>query len=82
MAVGVAGAQHMTNPGHALRDRVAHFSLADPEVYEWSNLNRQECLLRDIGRYKAVVLAERIQEINTLIQASAVVDGVTLENRC
>jgi molybdopterin/thiamine biosynthesis adenylyltransferase len=38
--------------------------LADPGVYEVSNLNRQEARLADVGRNKARVQADRALEVN------------------
>src|SRR6185295_15899647 len=42
--------------------------VADPEVYELSNINRQACFQADIGRSKAVVVAERATTINPSVE--------------
>jgi len=59
---------------------VLSFVLADPDVYELSNLNRQACYLDDVGRPKASVLAGRVTAINPYAQAVAYDEGLTTAN--
>lgn len=59
---------------------VLSFALADPDVYELSNLNRQACYLADVGRPKASVLAERVTAINPYARALAYDEGLTVGN--
>jgi nitroreductase len=59
---------------------VRSFVLADPDVYELSNLNRQACYLPDVGRPKAAVLAERVTAINPYAKATALTEGITVDN--
>jgi len=59
---------------------VRSFVLADPDVYELSNLNRQACYLADVGRPKPAVLAERIGRINPYAAAVALNEGITTGN--
>lgn len=58
---------------------VSSFVLADPDVYELSNLNRQECYLKDIGSPKAQVLAERIIAINPYACVETNFKGLALD---
>jgi hypothetical protein len=41
-----------------------HLILAEPDAYDLHNMNRQSVRLRDVGRNKAEVFAERMAEIN------------------
>lgn len=52
-------------------------TLADPEVFDLSNINRQACSLADIGRPKATVLAERALAINPFFNAKVYSEGLT-----
>jgi molybdopterin/thiamine biosynthesis adenylyltransferase len=54
--------------------------LADPDVYELSNINRQLCTLEDLGKTKGSVLANRARAINPYVEAQVYDDGLTEEN--
>jgi len=54
--------------------------LADPEPYDVHNINRQSCLITDIGRSKATVLAERASAINPFIETRVFGDGLRVGN--
>jgi molybdopterin/thiamine biosynthesis adenylyltransferase len=56
------------------------FRFADPDVFELSNLNRQVCVLDDIGRPKGEVLADRVLAINPFAEVKVYNEGLTLEN--
>ncbi len=56
------------------------FRLADPDVYELSNINRQVCTLADVGKTKGSVLARRASSINPYVQARVYDEGLTEEN--
>ncbi|MFX0011382.1 MAG: ThiF family adenylyltransferase [Candidatus Hermodarchaeota archaeon] len=45
-----------------------HLVLADRDVFDATNLNRQLCTLEDIGRYKVEVVAEFLQKIDPEVQ--------------
>src|SRR4051812_45462049 len=49
--------------------------VADPEVYELSNINRQACFQADIGRSKATVVAERAKAINQDVEVKVYPEG-------
>jgi tRNA threonylcarbamoyladenosine dehydratase len=53
--------------------------LADPGTYELSNLNRQNAIVADLGRNKAVVAAERVRAVNPHALVRAEPEGVTAE---
>ena len=57
-----------------------HFLLIDGDTVERSNLNRQAFLEADIGKNKAIALAERIKAINPEAKVECVSDFLTLEN--
>jgi tRNA threonylcarbamoyladenosine dehydratase len=54
--------------------------LADPDVYELHNLNRQQANLADVGRNKAAVFAEWIAQVNSHAQVRVAPSGVTADN--
>lgn len=63
------------------RSGVGALTLIDGDKVEESNLNRQiAALSKDIGRYKAEVLAERVEQINPHCKVSAVCDMLTESN--
>ena len=60
---------------------VQSFSLADPEVFEEENLNRQNSSTTlTLGRNKAVVLGETLKAINPDVVVKIFSDGITPEN--
>lgn len=60
---------------------VGRFRLADPEVFEVNNLNRQAgASFNTIGRNKAVVISEIIKDINPCAEVVLFTEGVTQEN--
>lgn len=63
------------------RSGVGALTLIDGDKVEESNLNRQiAALSKDIGRYKAEVLAERVEEINPRCRVNAVCEMLTDSN--
>lgn len=52
----------------AARTGFSAFTLVDGDIVDYSNLNRQEFYLDDIGKNKAVVLAKRLRGINRNIK--------------
>ena len=63
------------------RSGVGALTLIDGDKVEESNLNRQiAALSKDIGRYKAEVLAERFELIHPLCKVNAVCDMLTESN--
>ena len=63
------------------RSGVGALTLIDGDKVEESNLNRQIAALRkDIGRYKAEVLAERVEQINAHCKVDAVCEMLTESN--
>src|SRR4051812_14295633 len=59
---------------------VADFVLADPDVYDVTNLNRQASLLADAGLPKPEVLAERVVAITPLAETTVLTEGITPDN--
>jgi hypothetical protein len=59
---------------------VEHLRLAEPDTYDLPNLNRQSARVQDIGRNKAVVLQERMHEINSYASIEVEEHGITPEN--
>ena len=63
------------------RSGVGALPLIDGDKVEESNLNRQiAALSKDIGRYKAEVLAERVEQINPRCKVNAVCEMLTESN--
>ena len=63
------------------RSGVGALTLIDGDKVEESNLNRQiAALCKDIGRYKAEVLAERVEQINPRCKVNAVCEMLTESN--
>lgn len=57
------------------------FKLADPDVFELSNLNRQLCANADtLGRNKAEVVGEEIRRIVPDAEVEVLSEGVTFQN--
>lgn len=54
--------------------------LAEPDGYELHNLNRQQASLTDVGRNKAVVLAEWVAQVNPHAQVRVEASGITAGN--
>jgi molybdopterin/thiamine biosynthesis adenylyltransferase len=81
--VGVAGAG---GDGGRLaitlaRMGVTHFKLADPEVFDLENLNRQEGSTHaTIGKNKATVIAGLIKAINPAAEVVVFTEGITASN--
>lgn len=60
---------------------VTSFSLADPEVFEEENLNRQNSsTTMTMGRNKAEVIAETLRAINPNVEVRIFADGITPDN--
>ena len=57
-----------------------HLVLAEPDVYEMHNLNRQHARLRDIGRNKATVLKSWAHEVNPYAKVRVCPNGITTDN--
>ena len=63
------------------RSGVGALTLIDGDKVEESNLNRQiAALSKDIGRYKAEVIAERVEQINPRCKVNAVCKMLTESN--
>lgn len=59
---------------------VTRFRLADPDSFDVSNLNRQACVVADVGLPKPEVLARRVVAISPTAEVRTYPDGLTLEN--
>lgn len=68
--IGIAGAGGLgSNIAVALvRSGFQHLEIADFDVIEAKNLNRQFYFLDEIGRFKVEVLAERLRAINPAVE--------------
>jgi len=59
---------------------VMRFRLADPDHFDVTNLNRQACVLADVGQPKPEVLARRVRAIAPSAEVTCYPEGLTLEN--
>jgi molybdopterin/thiamine biosynthesis adenylyltransferase len=55
-------------------------TLAEPDGYDLHNINRQSVRLQDIGRNKAEVFRENMQDINPYASVAVEPHGITSEN--
>lgn len=71
--VGIAGCGGLGSNVALMLARcgVGHLLLADADVVDASNLNRQQFWPRHVGRPKAEALAELLQELNPALEADA-----------
>ncbi len=63
-----------------VRAGATRFVLADPDVYEVSNLNRQDALVADVGRNKAETAAARVLGINPHADVTILPEGIDPES--
>lgn len=59
---------------------LSDFVLADPDVFDTTNLNRQACNVDEIGSPKATVLQDHIMRINPLATVAVFNEGLTIDN--
>lgn len=64
----------------ALRLGIENICIIDGDIVELSNLNRQNYIQEDIGRYKSEVLCERLRKINPNAQITYVTEFLTEYN--
>jgi hypothetical protein len=57
---------------------IGSLALADPDVYELHNINRQACVTADLGRSKVSVLARRARAINPGMEVTTLPRGLAL----
>lgn len=57
-----------------------HLILAEPDVFELNNLNRQAASVSDVGRNKAVALRDRAYAINPNVHVRVIESGITDDN--
>jgi molybdopterin/thiamine biosynthesis adenylyltransferase len=66
---------------HLARLGVRRFALADPEIFEPENANRQNgCDVSTMGRNKAAVIGDIIQRINPAAEVMIYPHGIALDN--
>ncbi|MBB4133357.1 ThiF family adenylyltransferase [Xanthomonas sp. 3075] len=73
-SVGGSAVESLTRIG------VGGLSLADPEPFDVSNLNRQACAISEVGTNKAVALSDRVLAINPLCDVKVFQSGITEQN--
>lgn len=60
---------------------IGHIKIADPEVFEYSNLNRQfGCYKSTIGKNKALVIGKILKNINPFLKIEVFEKGINREN--
>lgn len=80
--IGVAGCGSIGGASLEVLTRMGaeNFLLAEPDVFELNNLNRQNATTADIGRHKAEATLERMTLINPHVKAEILRRGLTPEN--
>jgi len=80
--IGVAGCGSIGGACLEVLTRMGaeNFLLAEPDVFELNNLNRQNATTADIGRHKAESTLERMTQINPHVKAEILRRGLTPEN--
>lgn len=74
---GIGGAMAM----RLARLGVRHLKLADPQVFDWSNVNRQlGAEKQNIGKNKAAVVGEMVYNLAGDVTIDVYTDGITLGN--
>lgn len=63
-----------------VRVGIGNIILADPDVVELNNLNRQNYTSQDIGRLKVDSLKSRLKSIHPSLSIETIKDGVTTKN--
>ena len=59
---------------------VRRFILCEPDAFDLSNLNRQQCFVQDANVNKAEAVARKVKQINPYIDVQLELEGVTEEN--
>lgn len=81
--IGIAGAGGI---GGAMALRLArfgvkHIKIADPECFDWSNVNRQlGASSKNIGKNKSEVVGKIVYELAKDVTVEVFTDGITVEN--
>ena len=81
--VGVAGVGGVGSIAAEMLARlgIGHLKIADPDVYDTPNFNRQLFATQEtLGRNKALAASDRIRSINPECQVDAFEEGITLSN--
>jgi molybdopterin/thiamine biosynthesis adenylyltransferase len=78
LVAGCGGGSSVIEP--LVRLGVVRLRVADPDRFDVSNLNRQACVLADVGRPKTEVVADRARAINPSAEVTEYRGGLTLEN--
>ncbi len=63
-----------------VRMGVRRFILCEPDAFDVSNLNRQQCFVQDVNVNKAEAVARKVKMINPDIDIQLELNGVTEEN--
>jgi tRNA A37 threonylcarbamoyladenosine dehydratase len=63
-----------------VRTGVRNLKLAEPDIYDYTNINRQSLYFNDVNRNKALVLEEKIHKINPYCKTKVYQDGINTQN--
>lgn len=80
--IGVAGCGSIGGASLEVLVRMGseNLLLAEPDIFELNNLNRQNATIADLGEHKAVSLLKRIRAVNPEVRATILDRGLTEEN--
>ncbi|MDY6836115.1 MAG: ThiF family adenylyltransferase [Chloroflexota bacterium] len=81
VAVAGAGGGGGISAERIVRLGVEHIKLADPDLFETSNINRQfACTYNNVGKKKVFEVANALKEINPNLQVDVYPEGITEDN--
>lgn len=80
IAIAGLGAEGSMLAYSLARIGIGNFNLADPEIFETSNLNRQMCFIDTLGENKAKTVGEIIKQINPFANVKIFPEGVNEKN--
>ncbi len=80
--IGIIGAGGLGSncANHLVRSGFMHFIIADDDVVEPSNLNRQFYFLDQVGQKKVLALQANLQRINPEVSITPLIQKITKEN--
>ncbi len=78
--IGVGGTGGIASE-QLVRTGVSNITIADPDIFEWTNINRQHfCTISAIGKSKVDVAKSRLLDINPFLNIKTFKEGINKRN--